>query len=129
MKTRFLSISLAIASAFSGASAFAASVDVAVPFEFSAGGKMLPAGKYSMSVESPNILMIRGAMPDTSITVMVTPDLATTVNAAVTFTEGPEKNSLAKVNLGTGMSYILSAPKHSSVASLGAKGDVLLSRH
>jgi hypothetical protein len=129
MKTRLLSLSFAAASLLCGASAFAATVDVAIPFEFSAGGKMLPAGKYAITVDSTNVVTIRGQGPDTSMTLMATPDLTTSTKASATFSQDAGKTSLAKVNLAQGVSYILMAPKHTAVAAVAAPGEVLLSRH
>jgi hypothetical protein len=134
MKTNLFVRSFAIAGLLGGllgsVPAHAASVDVAIPFEFMAGDKMLPAGSYTISVDSSNILVIQGTASVAHMSLITTPESSDSTKASAVFDQGTGKASLTKVNMASGMSYVLFSPKRPAVTAAGAPPrDVLLSRH
>ena len=127
MKTKFFATSmlLGLMSAFS-AGAHAESIDVRIPFAFSAGGKMLSPGTYTFDAMSPGILLIRGATPGASAFVMVVPEESAPPSgkAGISFSKSPELASAASVTLPSGMTYVLVPTKLSTEST----GTVLLSK-
>jgi len=74
----------------------AESLSVHVPFPFSAGGKTLPAGEYTMTSPMDRVLLIQGASPEASVAVMTASAEVGGKTGAV-FSQAAGKNVLAKV--------------------------------
>jgi hypothetical protein len=51
--------------------AFAETVTIKVPFEFSAAGKTLPAGEYRFQDNAPGVMLIMGSAPGTSMLTLI----------------------------------------------------------
>jgi hypothetical protein len=95
-------------------------VNVNVPFAFSAGGKVLPAGQYTIG-EATNggFLLIRGNQPNTTALVLaVNAGQSTNDHAGVTFSRHGGNIVMSTVEIPGGASYSLVAPGLKSTAAM-----------
>lgn len=112
---------------FGGLLAFAMSlsaetslINVNVPFAFVAGGKMLPAGQYTIGESaSGGFLLIRGNQPNsTALVLAVNAGESTTNHAGVTFSRHAGTVVMSTVEVPGGASYSLVAPEQKTAAAL-----------
>jgi hypothetical protein len=68
MKSTFVK-SMLLTAAFA-ISSFAGTVTINVPFEFTASGKTLPAGSYTLTKSSSGVLVMTGATPNSSVLIL-----------------------------------------------------------
>jgi hypothetical protein len=108
---------LALAASLSAESAM---VNVNVPFSFVAGGKVLPAGSYTIEEPSTGgVLLIRGNEPNSSAMIIAVnggPSNAT--HAGVTFSHRGGAVVLSTVSVPGGFSYSLVAPEQKTAAAV-----------
>jgi len=101
-------------------SAESAMVNFSAPFEFVAGGKLLPAGNYT--VEEPSnggVVMIRGNQPNsTALVLAVNGGPSNTNHARVTFSRSGSAVVLSSINVPGGATYSLMAPERRTVAAV-----------
>ena len=95
-------------------------VNVNVPFGFVAGGKMLPAGQYTIGeATSGGYLLIRGNQPNaTALVLAVNAGQSTNNHASVTFSRRGSSVVLSTVEIPGGASYSLVTPEHKTAAAL-----------
>src|ERR1700680_4290350 len=100
---------LALATSLSAETAL---VNVNVPFAFVAGGKVMPAGSYTIEEPSTGgVLLIRGKQPNsTALVLALNAGPSTTNHAGVTFNRRGSVVVLSSVNVPGGASYSLVAP-------------------
>jgi hypothetical protein len=93
-------------------------VNVNVPFAFSAGGKMLPAGQYTIGeATSGGFLLIRGNQPNsTALVLAVNAGQSTNDHAGVTFSRHGGAVVMSTVEIPGGSSYSLVAPELKTAA-------------
>jgi len=85
MNTRFLNIAfLASALGVFGCAAYAQSpvTRASVPFEFAAGGEMMPAGEYTVDVPVSGVLVLHGSSNNSVVLLTVSSGLATPSDSA-----------------------------------------------
>jgi hypothetical protein len=101
-------------------SAESASVSFKVPFSFVAGGKVLPAGSYTMwEPASAGVFLIQGADSNSSAMVLVANGGPSTGDqATVSFNREGNMASLSTINIPGGSTYSVSAPEHHTAAAL-----------
>jgi hypothetical protein len=101
-------------------SAETALVNVNVPFAFMAGGKMLPAGQYTIGEgTSGGFLMIRGNQPNsTALVLAVNAGESTNNHAGVTFSRRDGSVVLSTVEIPGGASYSLLAPPQKTASAV-----------
>jgi hypothetical protein len=101
-------------------SAETALVNVNVPFAFVAGGKMLPAGQYTIGEgTSGGFLLIRGNQPNsTALVLAVNAGESTNNHAGVTFSRRGGSVVLSTVEIPGRASYSLLAPDHKTAAAV-----------
>jgi len=129
MKPVFLSASLLFGTLFTGASAYAETLDAQIPFAFSAGERTLPAGAYRMTVDN-GVALIHGSGSGASAAIVVTRAADVESTASAVFDRTASGSALVKLNFPTGASYTMISPKRpTTTAALKAPGDVLLSTH
>jgi hypothetical protein len=112
------------------AAAHAESFSITVPFAFTASGKNLPAGTYSVEPVAAGLLVIRGASAADTATISAAPggDTMTPANAALRFESQPEIAVLSSIRMESGMTFAVMPAKHLASASpVPAKGTVALS--
>jgi len=101
-------------------SAETALVNVNVPFAFMAGGKVMPAGSYT--IEEPTnggVLLIRGSQPNsTALVLAVNAGPSSTNHAGVTFNRRGSVSVLSGVDVPGGASYLLVAPEHKAATTV-----------
>lgn len=101
-------------------SAETALVNVNVPFAFVAGGKMMPAGSYT--IEEPTtggVLLIRGNQPNsTALVLALNAGPSSTNHAGVTFNRRGSVAVLSTIDVPGGASYSLVAPQHKTAAAV-----------
>jgi len=95
-------------------------VNVNVPFAFSVGGKMLPAGQYTIGeATSGGFLLIRGNQPNTTaLALAVNAGPSTNNHAGVTFSRRGGSVVLSTVEIPGGASYSLIAPELKTAAAV-----------
>jgi hypothetical protein len=88
-------------------------VNVNVPFAFSVGGKMLPAGQYTIGeATSGGVLLIRGNQPNSAALVLaVNAGQSTNNHAGVTFSRHGGSVVMSTVEIPGGASYSLVVPE------------------
>lgn len=101
-------------------SAETALVNVNVPFAFVAGGKMLPAGQYTIGEgTSGGFLLIRGTQPNsTALVLAVNAGESTNNHVGVTFRHRGGSVVLSTIEIPGGHSYSLVPPDQKSAAAL-----------
>lgn len=102
------------------ASAETSLVNVNVPFSFVAGGKVMPAGHYTIGEPSNGgILLIRGNQPDsTALVLAVNAGPSANKNPGVTFNRRGGAVVMSTVEIPNGSSYALVAPVHKTAAAM-----------
>jgi hypothetical protein len=95
-------------------------LNVNVPFAFSAGGKILPAGQYTIGeATSGGFLLIRGTQPNTTALVLaVNAGQSTNNHAGVTFSRHGGSVVMSTVEIPGGASYSLVAPVNKTSAAM-----------
>lgn len=95
-------------------------LNVNVPFAFSAGGKMLPAGQYTIGeATSGGFLLIRGNQPNTTALVLaVNAGQSTNNHAGVTFSRHGGSVVMLTIQIPGGASYSLAAPEMKTAAAV-----------
>jgi hypothetical protein len=108
---------LALATSLSAESAI---LSVKVPFSFVAGGKVMPAGNYT--IEQPSnggVLLIRGNQPNSSAMVLsVNAGPTNLTHAGVTFSRQGAAVVLSSIDIPGGASYSLFTPGHKTAAAV-----------
>jgi hypothetical protein len=108
---------LAIATSLSAESAI---LNVKVPFSFVAGGKVMPAGSYT--IEQPSnggVLLIRGDQPNsTAMVLSVNAGPTNLTHAGVTFSRQGSAVVLSNIDVPGGPSYALFIPGHKTAAAV-----------
>lgn len=101
-------------------SAEPALVNVNVPFSFLAGGKVMPAGAYTIDQPTNGgVLLIRGNQPDSSAMVIaINAGPSNVDHAGVTFNRQGGSVVLSAITVPGGASYNLVAPEHKSAAAI-----------
>jgi hypothetical protein len=101
-------------------SAESAMVNFNAPFEFVVGGKVLPAGSYT--IEEPSnggVVMIRGNQPNsTALVLAVNGGPSNTSNARVTFSRNGSAVVLSTINVPGGATYSLMAPRTAAAVTV-----------
>jgi len=95
-------------------------LNVNVPFAFSAGGKMLPAGQYTIGeATSGGFLLIRGNQPNTTALVLaVNAGQSTNNHAGVTFSRHGGSVVMSTIEIPGGASYSLVEPELKTAAAV-----------
>jgi hypothetical protein len=95
-------------------------VNVNVPFTFVAGGKMMPAGSYTIGEPSSGgILLIRGNQPDsTALVLAVNAGPSANKNPGVTFHNRGGSVVMSTVEIPGGSSYSLVSPEHKTASAV-----------
>jgi hypothetical protein len=108
---------LALATSLSAESAM---VNVNVPFAFVAGGKVLPAGSYTIEEPSTGgVLLIRGTEANSSAMIIaVNGGPSNASHAGVTFSRRGSMVVLSTVSVPGGFSYSLVAPEQKTAAAV-----------
>jgi hypothetical protein len=116
-----------IGSAFSGD---AEVLTAGIPFDFVAGAKRLPAGKYIFSVEN-GVLLVQGAAPIVvSVMTAVRGDAAVSpASPSAAFEKSATTAVLSRITLPSGSAYLVPALTHVSKHRPLADSGVVLSRH
>jgi hypothetical protein len=97
MKSTFVK-SMLLTAAFA-LSSFAGTVTINIPFEFTASGKTLPAGEYTLTKGSSGVLVMTGAMPNSSVLILTRGgEKENTDRPAVTF----NGKALSTITMGDG---------------------------
>ena len=95
-------------------------INVNVPFSFTAGGTVMPAGNYT--IEEPTVhgvLLLRGTQPNsTAMVLAVNGGPSNTTHAGVTFSKLGSSVVLSKVVVPGGSSYTLITPEHNTAAAV-----------
>jgi hypothetical protein len=95
-------------------------MNVNVPFNFVAGGTVMPAGIYT--IEEPTIrgvLLLRGSERNsTAMVLAVNGGPSNTTHAGVTFSRRGAEVVLSTVTIPGGSSYSLIAPEHKTAAAV-----------
>ena len=108
---------LALATSLSAESAL---LNVNVPFAFVAGGRVMPAGSYT--IEEPTthgVLLLRGTQPNsTAMVLAVNGGPSYTSHAGVTFSRQGSSVVLSSVVVPGGSSYSLLSPEHKTAAAV-----------
>ena len=107
--------------------AHAETLTLAVPFAFSAGGKDLPAGTYSVETTG-NVLALHGLGGSAMILAIPSTKLPASTKMEASFDETAAGNVLASVTAPSGMVYTLAAPKHALGVTTPPPGAVLSKR-
>ncbi len=101
-------------------SAESALLSVNIPFEFVAGGSVMPAGAYT--IDQPNmhgVLLLRGSQPNsTALVLAVNSGASNADHAGVTFSRRGSANVLSTVSIPGGPSYSLVNPEHRTAAAI-----------
>ncbi len=107
---------LALATTLSAESAL---VNVSVPFSFVAGGKVMPAGDYTIEESSNSgVLLVRGRASNSSAMVLAVNGGPSNVNrAGVVFSRSGSTVVLSTINIPGGYSYSLVAPQSKAAAA------------
>jgi hypothetical protein len=115
--TLFFGGLLALAASLSAETAL---VTVNVPFAFVAGGKVMPAGSYTIEEPSSGgVLLIRGNQPNsTALVLALNAGPSTTNHAGVTFNRRGSVVVLSSVDVPGGASYSLVAPEHKAATTV-----------
>ncbi len=100
----------------------AETLKLTVPFAFTAGGKTLPAGSYTMNADS-GLLMIQGASE--TVSVIVTRDAMVPGKTAAIFETRDGKATLSSLTGVNGTAKLV----QSEHAAPSAKGSAVLARH
>jgi hypothetical protein len=77
-------------------------IDVQVPFDFVAGQKQMPAGRYTvrrMRLDSETALLIRGEGKDAAAVVLTSSGDQNTTGASLTFRQHGERYFLAEISI------------------------------
>ena len=88
-------------------------ITVQVPFDFAAGGKLLPAGRYTVSrvrVDSESALVIRGERGGAASFVLTHTGGGSPARASLTFRQHGDRYFLAEVSM-PGTSSVREVPK------------------
>jgi hypothetical protein len=108
---------LALATSLSAESAL---MNVVVPFNFVAGGTVMPAGTYT--IEQPaihGVLLLRGSEPNSTALVLAVDGGPSGANhAGVTFSRSGSEVVLSAVSVPGGSRYSLAAPQHKTAAAV-----------
>lgn len=101
-------------------SAESALVDINVPFAFTAGGHVMPAGTYT--IEEPTmrgVLLLRGSQPNsTALVLAVNAGPSDATHAGVTFSRRGSVVVLSTVTIPGGSNYSLVLPEQKSAAAV-----------
>ena len=128
MKNTFTKMTLLLGTlVVSGVAMQAETLSVQIPFAFTAGGKTLPAGSYTMSSLVDRVLMIQGNSPDASVTVMIAAGEAAGKTGAV-FSQASGKSVLSKVEFMNGSVELMSPEHHTASVPQPAAASALTSR-
>jgi hypothetical protein len=108
---------LALATSLSAETAI---LSVQVPFSFVAGGKVMPAGNYTIEQPSTGgVLLIRGNQPNSTAMVLSVNAGPTNLNhAGVTFSRRGSTVVLSNIDVPGGASYSLLTPGHKTAAAV-----------
>jgi hypothetical protein len=108
---------LALATSLSAESAL---VNINVPFSFVAGGKVMPAGTYSIKQPSTGgVLLISGSEPNSSALVLaVNAGPSTSNHAGVVFNRRGSAVVLSTIEIPGGSTYSLISPEHKTAAAV-----------
>jgi hypothetical protein len=95
-------------------------VNVNVPFAFEAGGKVMPAGSYTIGEPSNGgILLIRGNQPDsTALVLAVNAGPSANKNPGVTFHRLGGSVVMSTIEIPGGSSFSLIAPEHKTASAV-----------
>jgi hypothetical protein len=94
-------------------------VTFTAPFSFVAGGKVLPAGKYTVAEPaSHGVLLLRGTEPNSAAMVLVTESPATKTHDAVTFNRRGSAVVLSTVTVASGSTFSLFSPESKNSAAV-----------
>jgi hypothetical protein len=111
---------LALATSLSAESTL---ITVTVPFEFMAGGNVMPAGNYT--IEEPamhGVLLIRGSQPNSTALVLAVNAGSTNItHAGVKFTRRGSAVVLSTVDVPGGLSYAVVTPEPSAAAAVNVR--------
>lgn len=109
-----------LALATSSLSAESGLINVNVPFQFVAGGTVMPAGTYTIEQPSINgVLLLRGSKPNSSaIVIAVNAGPANTSQAGVTFDRRGSEVVLSTVVVPGGSKFSLVSPGHKTAAAV-----------
>ncbi len=101
-------------------SAGSAVISVSVPFSFEAGGKVMPAGSYTIEQPSTGgVLLIRGSQPNsTALLLALNGGQTTQTHAGVTFNRRGSAIVLSNVDIPGGTSYTLYSPDHKTASAV-----------
>jgi hypothetical protein len=101
-------------------SAESATVNFNVPFSFVAGGKVLPAGTYTILEPNPaGVFLIRGTASDSAAMVLVVNGGPTTgEHASVSFNKSGSTPVLSVIDIPGEGTYTVSLPEHKTAAAL-----------
>ena len=113
--------------AMSSFAVHAESVAMKVPFAFSAAGKTMPAGSYTVEAEG-NILSLRG-VPASAMVMTIPSDVPMAkVKAGAEFDESSELAVLSSVTLANGKTYSLMTAKRPALAVVSPPAGTVLSK-
>ena len=125
--TRFTVI-LSLMGALAGA-AHAETLSVQVPFAFTAAGKSMPAGTYTVDPVSTGVLLIHGITARESAAVRTSAAGYTVPGGkpSLIFNRSSDMPALSSVNMESGLIFTIAPVKRVAVtAALPAKGPVAL---
>ena len=97
-----------------------------VPFAFSAGGKALPAGTYSVETEG-NTLTLRG-LPGGAMMIAIPSETSAEPKLEANFNETSTGNVLSSVTLPSGKVYIVAIAKHLGIGVATPPAGAVLSK-
>ena len=107
--------------------AHAETLTLSVPFAFSAGGKELPAGTYSVETAG-NMIALRGLPGSAMVLAIPSSRLSPPSKTEASFEETSTGNVLATVTAPSGVVYSIPAVKHSLAGLTSPPAGTVLSK-